>query len=197
MRGPAIFTRPDSHRTVLRRLAGFLNESKKILASWDAYSEENTGLDGWPFDDDAYGLRQSQRDRETAEAFETVRTDARRLLVIAETQLAQLPSRSVQNSWAWQLGTLRDALDRLDTLHEQWLRTRADLPLDARPGTPAFDDALAEHDAEAWSYLDDWATHGHVLPDIHKAARHAPSALAPAPTATAAPSAARTTPARR
>lgn len=38
--------------------------------------------------------------------------------------------------WAWQLGTLRDALDRLDALHQEWQQTRAGLPLTA--GTDAF-----------------------------------------------------------
>lgn len=108
-----------------------------------------------------------------------------------------LPAHAVQNRWVWQLGTLRDALDRLDALHEQWLQTRDSLPADARPGTPAFDDALAEYHAEAWSCLDDWATHGHAVHDIHTAARHAPSTLAPPPTATAAPSTGRTNPVRR
>ncbi|MGW7423634.1 hypothetical protein ACWGJB_26960 [Streptomyces sp. NPDC054813] len=108
-----------------------------------------------------------------------------------------LPARTVQNRWIWQLGTLRDALDRLDALHEQWLQTRDSLPADARPGTPTFDDALAEYHAEAWSCLDDWATHGHAVHDIHTAARHAPSTLAPPPTATAAPSTGRTNPVRR
>ncbi|MGW0710498.1 hypothetical protein ACWD4G_31845 [Streptomyces sp. NPDC002643] len=87
----------------------------------------------------------------------------------------------------WQLGVLHEALDRLDGLHEKWLETRDSLPAGARPGTEAFDDALAVHHAEAWSSLDDWATHGHVIRDINTAARHAPSPLAPPPTATAAP----------
>ncbi|CAM5243406.1 hypothetical protein SHIRM173S_09199 [Streptomyces hirsutus] len=58
-------------------------------------------------------------------------------------------------------------LDRLDTLHQEWQQTCAGLPLTARPGTPRYDDALADHDAEAWSYLDDWATHGHAVIDIN------------------------------
>ncbi|QOV47759.1 hypothetical protein IPT68_24835 [Streptomyces chromofuscus] len=174
-----------------------MRESKKILDAWDAYSDENTDLDGWPYDDHAYGLRASQRDADTAKAFETVHAGAHHLLATAETQLAVLPARAVQNRWVWQLGTLRDALDRLVALHDQWLQTRDSLPADARPGTPAFDDALAEYHAEAWSYLDDWATHGHAVHDIHTAARHAPSTLAPPPTATAAPSTGRTNPVRR
>ncbi|MFC4612890.1 hypothetical protein ACFO9E_34855 [Streptomyces maoxianensis] len=103
----------------------------------------------------------------------------------------------MQNRWGYQLGVLRAALDHLDALHEQWLLTRDGLPSDARPGTPVFDDALAEHHAECWSYLDDWATHGHTLRDINSAARHTSSPLAPPPAGTAVPAPCRTTTVRR
>ncbi|MFE7116515.1 hypothetical protein ACFU99_13990 [Streptomyces sp. NPDC057654] len=93
----------------------------------------------------------------------------------------------IQPRWAYQLGVLHTALDQLDALHQQWLHTRDGLPADARCGTPAFDDALAEHHAEAWSYLDDWATHGPALGEINAAARHAPSPLAPAPVPAVSP----------
>ncbi|MGW7008218.1 hypothetical protein ACWGCW_36890 [Streptomyces sp. NPDC054933] len=188
---------PTAHRDVLHHLEGFLDGSKKILASWDAYSDEHTDTAGWPHDDHAYGLRASQRDADTAAAFETVRPGARHLLATAETQLAHLRAHAVQNRWAYQLGVLHAALDRLDALHDQWLQTRDSLPLDARPGTAAFDDALAEYHAECWSYLDDWATHGHSLRDINAAARHAPSPLAPPPTATSFRATGRSGPVRR
>ncbi|MFF3849642.1 hypothetical protein [Streptomyces sp. NPDC002328] len=87
----------------------------------------------------------------------------------------------MQSRWVYQLGVLRDALDRLDELHEQWLATRDALPATAKPGTADFDDALAEHHAESWSYLDDWATHGKALREINSAARKARSPLAPTP----------------
>ncbi|QNT91931.1 hypothetical protein HEP81_01602 [Streptomyces griseofuscus] len=141
-----------------------MSDSKKILDAWDAYSDEHTDLDGWPYDDHAYGRRASQRDADTAEAFEPLRYGARHLLATAETQLAQLPETHVQSRWVYQLGVLRDAL-----------------PATAKPGTPDFDDALAEHHAESWSYLDDWATHGKALREINTAARKAPSPLVPAP----------------
>ncbi|WP_437053510.1 hypothetical protein [Streptomyces sp. enrichment culture] len=103
----------------------------------------------------------------------------------------------MQTRWAYQLGVLRAALERLDALHEEWLHTRDSLPADAHPGTPAYDDALAEHHAECWSHLDDWAIHGHVLHEINAAAQHAPSPLAPRPTTRAARAAGRTHAVRR
>lgn len=179
---------PDTHRALLRDLKTFLRESEAILATWDAWAEENTDLDGWPLDNDAYGRHAAQRDADTAAAFETIREGVHLLLATAETQLVQLPERAVQSRWVWQLGTLHNALDQLDTLHEQWLQLREELPAEARPGTPLFDDALADHYADAWSSLDDWATNGQVVLDINAAARRAPSPLAPRPTTTATPS---------
>ncbi|MFD1829895.1 hypothetical protein ACFSJS_09475 [Streptomyces desertarenae] len=90
----------------------------------------------------------------------------------------------MQHRWGYQLSVLRGALDRLDALHAQWLRNRDSLPVDARSGTPVFDGALAEHHAECWSHLDDWATHGQAIRDIHTAARYAPSPVTSPPTAT-------------
>lgn len=171
------------HRDVLHHLDAFIRDSEKIHDAWDVYSDEHTDLDGWPYDDHAYGLRQSQRDADTAAAFETVRAGARHLLATAGVQMPVLPPGSVQAHWGYRLGVLRTALDRLDALYEEWLGTRDCLPADATPGTPAFDDVLAEHHAECWSHLDDWATHAHVIGDINTAAQHAPSPLAPPPAA--------------
>ncbi|WP_435598686.1 hypothetical protein [Streptomyces anulatus] len=158
-----------------------MRDSKKILDAWNAYSEEHTDLDGWPHDEDAYGMRASQRDADTAEAFEPLRCGARHLLATAETQLTRLPETTVQGRWVYQLGVLRDALDRLDELHEQWLTTRDALPANAEAGNADFDDALAEHHADSWNSLDDWATHGKAVREINTWARTARSSLAPAP----------------
>ncbi|WP_413115457.1 hypothetical protein ACK1X7_20255 [Streptomyces sp. CY1] len=87
----------------------------------------------------------------------------------------------MQSRWVYQLGVLHTALDRLDELHEQWLATRDALPATAKPGTADFDDALAEHHAESWSYLDDWATHGKALREINTVARKGRSSLVPIP----------------
>ncbi|MEU5116989.1 hypothetical protein AB0G64_36550 [Streptomyces longwoodensis] len=126
-------------------------------------------------------MRASQRHADTLTAFELLRYGARHLLATAETQLALLPENTVQSRWVYQLGVLHAALDRLDELHEQWLQTRDALPATAKPGTPDFDDSLAEYHAESWSYLDDWATHGKALREINSAARRARSPLAPIP----------------
>ncbi|GGW04463.1 MULTISPECIES: hypothetical protein [Streptomyces] len=126
-------------------------------------------------------MRASKRDADTDAAFEPVRPGARHLLATSETQLIQMPKNTVQGRWIYQLSVLRDALDRLDELHDEWQATRDTLPITAQPGTPDYDDALAEHHAESWSYLYDWSTHGKAIREINTAARSIRSPLAPTP----------------
>ncbi|WP_408992102.1 hypothetical protein [Streptomyces sp. 1268] len=126
-------------------------------------------------------MRASKRDADTAAAFEPVHSGAHHLLATAETQLIQMPKNTVQGRWIYQLGVLRNALDRLDELHDEWQATRDALPITAQPGTPDHDDALAEHHAESWSYLDDWSNHGKAIREINTAARSIRSSLAPTP----------------
>ncbi|MGW4345341.1 hypothetical protein ACWEL8_09715 [Streptomyces sp. NPDC004690] len=107
-------------------------------------------------------------------------------------QLPLIPAGLAQDRWIHQLDALRAALDQLDALHETWSATRDNLPAEARPGTPVFDSVLAAHHAECWSYLDDWAVHGHIISEINTAARHAPSPLAPPPATRPVPATGRT-----
>ncbi|MFC9464370.1 hypothetical protein [Streptomyces coelicoflavus] len=160
-------------RTSLRRLNAYLRDSERILASWDAFTEFNTDLDGWPFDQDAYGRRAALRDAHTAAAFAGVRSGARQLLATARLQLQRLPPHLTRDTWRGQLTILEQALHRLDAMDSQWIQTRAQLPADAQPGTEQYVDALDEHHAECWSYLDDWACHGQAILDIHAATRRA------------------------
>ncbi|WP_432104139.1 hypothetical protein [Streptomyces sp. bgisy091] len=163
----------NHRRTALRRLNRYLRTSDRILASWDAYTEFHTDLDGWPFDPEAYGRRTAVRDGDTAAAFAATRAEARQLLATARLQLQHLPADSTRKNWPGQLTILEEALRRLDSLDAQWHQTRAQLPEDAGPGTEVYDGALDEHHAECWSCLDDWACHGRALLDIQAATRRA------------------------
>lgn len=169
------------HRELLDKLTRYLNDSEKILAAWDIYSDDHVDEDGWPLDGHAYGLRASRRDADTDGAFQPLRAGAHHLLSVAERQLVALPARSVNEGWVWKLGNLRTALASLDGLAAEWHQDRERLGPNAGPGTPRYEAALAEHLAESWGYLDDWAGHGHALLDIHSAAQAAPSVLAPPP----------------
>ncbi|MFE4546662.1 hypothetical protein [Streptomyces sp. NPDC056785] len=143
----------NHRRTSLRRLNRYLRTSDRILASWDAYTEFHTDLDGWPFDPDDYGRRAAVRDGDTAAAFADTRARARQLLATARLQLQHLPAHLTRKSWPGLLTILEEALRRLDVLDAQWRRTLALLSEGAGPGSEAYDDALDEHHAECWSYL--------------------------------------------
>lgn len=169
----------EIHQQRLEQLAVFIRESEQILADWDAYSDQHTDLDGWPHDEDAYGQRASRRDADTWKAFNKVRPSAGALVATAEAQLQRLPAQAVQSRWVWQLGVLGTALDRLAALHDDWLVTLDSLPPSARPGTEVYDDARAKRNAEAWHELDEWASSGEAILEVHRAALQAPSALTP------------------
>lgn len=163
----------NHRRASLRRLNRYLRHSERIQASWDAFTEFNTDLDGWPFDQDAYGRRAAVRDGDTAAAFADVRPGARQLLATARLQLQHLPAHLTRDKWPGQLTIMEEALRHLDALDARWRQTHAQPSEDAGPGTEAYADALDKHRAECWSYLDDWARHGRVILDIKAAARRA------------------------
>jgi len=189
---------PSAHRALLRDLRRFLRESDRVLAAWRAYSEEHTDLEDWPLDADAYSRRAAARDAALAESFESLREGgAHLLLATARSQLVLLPAGAVQSRWVWQLTVLQDALERLDTLHDSWRATHDSLPLNASPGTPAYDETRTAHYADGREALTEWATHGHAIREINKAARYTRSSIAPRPTTTPAQVTARTAAARR
>lgn len=194
---------PDEiHRERLHQLAAFLRESEQILADFDAWREEHSDLDGWPLDDDEHGRHAVKRDADTWRSFNRVRAFAKDLLSIAEVQVQQLNPAHLQSRWPWQLGVLDHALKQLGALEQEWLEARDALPPTARPGSFAYDDTLAERNEEAWSYLDDWASHGKALLEIQAAAHDLPPrspalTSATTPARPAAPAAGPSAPARR
>ncbi|MFE0380168.1 hypothetical protein ACFW1M_32450 [Streptomyces inhibens] len=190
----------EIHQQRLEQLAVFIRESAQIRADWDAYAEQHTDLDDVPHDVGAYVRRASRRDAEIWRAFNRVRPGAKALVATAETQLQHLPARAIQPRWAWQLGVLHTALDHLAVLQEEWLAIRDSLPPSARPGTWLYDDERAQRNAEAGHYIDEWASAGETVLEIHQAAQQAPSPLTitpPVPAPAPLVSASRTTRARR
>lgn len=177
-----------AHRAGVKLVEDFTRNSKGILDEWTAYSDAHTDLDGWPEGDHAYSRRQQQRNADTAALFEPIHGWVGRLLLAtAEVQLASLPTAAVQPRWGYQIGVLRDALDQLAALEDEWTRTMDDLGPGEGPGTAAFEAALATHHSESWTHLDTWTTHGPVLREINTATRQSSSPLAPSQVAAPAP----------
>lgn len=92
------------------------------------------------------------------------------LLTCAEHQLATVPTAQQNPNWPGALARLALARAGLDNTQAMWESERGSLPAAAVPGTEAYDEPLAERNAEAWSYLCDWADVSHVLPAIARAA---------------------------
>ncbi|UQA91230.1 hypothetical protein [Streptomyces halobius] len=153
-----------AHRLYLRQLALYLRHGRQILAAWDHYSSRHSDPETFqPHDEDAYGLRQQQRDADTLSAFGRVFHHADELVHVAEQQLARLAPSDRTRRYAWQVRELREATQHLYAVQDEWRAVRDKLPESARPGTKAYDEPLAESHAEAWHYLDQWAIHGEVL----------------------------------
>ncbi|WP_172381138.1 hypothetical protein [Streptomyces sp. MNP-20] len=162
------------HRDRLHQLALFLHESEQILTDFDTWREEHSDIDGWPLDDVEHSRRAVKRDADTWRSFTPVRSFAKELLATAEVQVQQLNPGHIQSRWPWQLGILDHALKRLGLLQREWLAGRDALPPTEGPGSFAYDDTLAERNEEAWTYLEDWSSHGQALIDIQAAAHAAP-----------------------
>jgi hypothetical protein len=189
-----------AHRLYLSQLALYLRHSRQILAAWDLYSDQHSDPETFqPYDEDAYGLRQQQRDADTLSAFGRVYYHADELVHVAEQQLALLSPSDQARRYTWQVRELHNATERLYALHDDWRAVRAALPDSARPGTKGYEEPLAESYAEAWSYLDQWAIHGQALFAINALAQKqsTASALTLSTTAPVPKAAAASSPARR
>ena len=182
-----------AHRLYLDQLAVYLRRSRQILAAWDHYSDRHCDPETFqPYDEDAYGLRQQQRDADTLSAFGRVFYHADELVHVAEQQLAQLQVTDRTRRYAWQVRELRDATERLYAVRDDWMKVHRALP-ESHLDDAAYEEALAESYADAWSELDQWALHGQALFAVNALAQkqpHANSAVAaiapPAPTTAAA-----------
>ncbi|MFC9582063.1 hypothetical protein ACFVJ8_04330 [Streptomyces yangpuensis] len=176
------------HQEIAGRLAAFLRAADTALDSWDLYSDEHTDLDGWPYDPETYDGRKAERDGAVWTAFSPLREEASVLLDAAEADLGRIPVSSVQQRWAWQLGQLRDALDRIEATRTEYRKLLTAHPHASREARHAAVDA---RNAEAWNALYSWSVHGRAVLEIRAATvraagpRIAATPPPPAPPATA------------
>ncbi|MCX5302879.1 hypothetical protein OG304_05375 [Streptomyces sp. NBC_00160] len=121
-------------------------------------------------------------------AFSPLREEASVLLEAAEADLGRVPISSVQQRWAWQLGQLRDALDRIEATRTEYRKLLTAHPHASREARHAAVDA---RNAEAWNALYSWSVHGRAVLEIRTATvraagpRIAATPPPPAPPATA------------
>ena len=170
-----------AHRLYLRQLALYLRHSRQILAVWNHYSSRHSDPETFqPHDEDAYRLRQQQRNTDTLSAFGRMYYHADELVHVAEQQLAQMAPSDRTRRYAWQVRELHEATQRLYAVHDEWRAVRDKLPESARPGTKAYDESLVDSLAEAWHYLEQWAIHGEVLFALNALAERQTQQAAPA-----------------
>ncbi|MFJ8774590.1 hypothetical protein [Streptomyces microflavus] len=178
----------EEHRLYLDQLAFNLHYSRRILAAWDHYSARHSDPETLqPHDEDAYGLRQQQRDADTLAAFGRVYYHANELVFVAERQLAVLTPSNRTRRYAGQVRELNDATQRLYAVYRAWLSVRATLPESARPGKAAYEEPLAESLADAWAYLDQWTLHGQAIFDVNALAERQSTSDAPTAVVVASP----------
>ncbi|OKI09430.1 hypothetical protein A6A06_01615 [Streptomyces sp. CB02923] len=187
-----------AHRLYLSQLSDYLHNSEQIQTAWEHYCAEHSDPETHqPFDDDAYGRRQSQRAEATLAAFGRVYYHADELVSLAEQQLLQLPASDRTRHYAWRLVLLNVSTQRLYEARDAWLDDRHKLPEAAVPGNAAYEEPLAEFHAKAWLYLHQWTFHGRSLIEINQLAQKephaspAPAKAPPVPEPTAKPSAPR------
>ncbi|WP_435127258.1 hypothetical protein [Actinacidiphila sp. bgisy144] len=143
--------------------------ARKALQDWDAVSDSLCDERGVPWDEDAYGSRQVQRDAEAWEPFETFLFHGAAAIDHATAALPTLPlPASTAERWSYRLRELADALDEGIRIHDDW-ESRLTAVLDQQTGPDrwiAFNDTLHERNAEGWYAMTVFIDHASVLDAI-------------------------------
>ncbi|MEE4543619.1 hypothetical protein V2S66_16765 [Streptomyces sp. V4-01] len=140
--------------------------AEQALADWDAVSDSLCDASGMPLDEDAYGIRQAQRDAEAWQPFETFLFHGPGAIDHAKAALPELPlPASTADRWSYQPCSLTAALTEGMAIRDEW-ESRLTAVLDQRTGPDrwvAFNDTLAERNAEGWHAMTVFMDHAPVL----------------------------------
>jgi hypothetical protein len=146
--------------------------AQEALDSWDAVSDSLCDEHGVPFDEDAYGARQVQRDAEAWRPFETFLFHGPQAIQDAQAALTSLTlPAATANRWSRQLRELGSALAEGTRIRDDWNCYLADI-LEYRtdPGRwRAFNSALETRNAEAWHAITNFIDLAPVLAAIREA----------------------------
>jgi hypothetical protein len=146
--------------------------AQEALDSWDAISDSLCDEHGVPLDEDAYGVRQVQRDAEAWGPFETFLALGPAAIHDAHTALTALTlPASTRDRWSHQLRELGDALAEGTRIRDEWNSCLADL-LEYRSDPRrrhVFDRARATRNAEAWHAITIFIDYAPVLDAIREA----------------------------
>jgi hypothetical protein len=144
------------------------------LDDWNAVSDSFCDEQGFPLDEDAYGIRQAQRDAEAWLPFETFLFHGPAAIEQAKTNLAALtPPPGHAKRWSQDLRALTGALAEGIRIRDEW-ESRLVTVLDHRDDPDrwlAFKEAIDARNADGWSAVIAFMDHGPVLHAIEEAAR--------------------------
>ncbi|MFC4035149.1 hypothetical protein ACFO3J_27295 [Streptomyces polygonati] len=148
--------------------------AQQALDDWDAVSDSLCDQQGIPLDEDAYGVRQTQRDAEAWQPFETFLFHGSAAIDHATAVLPALSlPASTLDRWSYQLHSLADALAEGIRIRDNWeprLVAKIEQPLGPDRWI-AFNDTLDERNAEGWHAMTLFIDHAQVLHAIADAER--------------------------
>jgi hypothetical protein len=143
--------------------------AQQALDDWDAVSDSLCDAAGIPLDEDAYGARQVRRDAEAWEPFETFLFHGPAAIGHAKAALTTLPlPASTAARWEYRLRSLAAALTEGTSIRDEW-ESRLAAVLDQQVGPDrwvAFNEGLAERNAEGWYAVTIFMDHAPVLQAI-------------------------------
>lgn len=163
-------------RIRLPALADALGGAAQAEADWDAVSDSLCDSDGQPLDEAAYGEGQRQRDAAAWLNLQTFLFHGPAVLADGHAALPALVlDPAVAEQWRWRLGALQAALDGGLRIHAEWEATHP-RPVNRWDAgeQQRYAAAVAERDAEGWTYASEFIAHGPVLLDIARAAAASP-----------------------
>ncbi|MGX1759913.1 hypothetical protein ACWIG5_23900 [Streptomyces lydicus] len=169
------------HRLRTDLISDALLAGHKALDNWDRISDSLADEQGWPIDDETYGLRAQQRDAEVWDQFEVFLNHGQPLIDTITKHLDALPDQTPRGPAERLLSTMRGVLERGNSAIASCEEAVSRLGDRSRPEwDEAFAATVAERNADAWDAMVTWLEHG---PDFIKLARRAapcPSSSLPA-----------------
>ncbi|WP_406220706.1 hypothetical protein [Streptomyces decoyicus] len=182
------------HRLRTDLVSDALLAGQKALDAWDAISDSLADEQGWPLDDETYGLRVQRRDAGVWDQFEVFVNHGRALIDRVTKHLDELPDQIPRGPAERLLSAMSGVLECGNSAIASWEEDISRLGDHYPP--EAFEYAVAERNADAWDAMVTWLAHGPGFIGLARTAAPSPPSSLPAPGASqspALPSAARTT----
>lgn len=139
--------------------------ARRALEDWDAVSDSYCDEQGFPVDEDAYGIRQARRDADAWRQFEVFLFHGRSAIDRAQAAAGRSDVQpAVADRWRYQLRALDDALAEGRQIRDAWMPQLVDRL--AVADAAGFNDAVDTRNAEGWSAVASFIDHAPVLQAI-------------------------------